>query len=223
MRISAGLGASLLGAALMLWCPPAASAEADHAWQACIGATSAPDERVSACSSVIDAGAETGRRLAAALCNRGHARTEKRDLDAALADLNEAIRLDPAYACAYSNRGRVYAIKRDLDRAVADYDEALRIDPAFALAYNNRGDAWVGRGDLDRALADFDAAIKHDPTLAIAYGNRGYLRYRQRDMTRAIEDYSVQIKLRPDLLAYINRGNAWRDSEQLDRAAADYA
>jgi tetratricopeptide (TPR) repeat protein len=42
-------------------------------------------------------------------------------------------------------------------------------------------------------------------------------------MARAIEDYSVQIRLRPDVLAYINRGNAWRDSEQLDRAAADYA
>ena len=42
-------------------------------------------------------------------------------------------------------------------------------------------------------------------------------------MARAIEDYSMQIRLKPDVLAYINRGNAWRDSEQLDRAAADYA
>jgi tetratricopeptide (TPR) repeat protein len=32
----------------------------------------------------------------------------------------------------------------------------------------------------------------------------------------------VEIKLRPDVLAYINRGNAYRDGEQLDRAAADY-
>ena len=38
-----------------------------------------------------------------------------------------------------------------------------------------------------------------------------------------IEDYTTQIKLVPDVLAYINRGNAYRDSEQLDLAAADYA
>ena len=208
MRISAGLTASLLGAALTFSAPSAASAEGDKAWQACIGATTTPDDRVSACSSVIDANAESGHKLAAAFCNRGHGLTEKRELDSALADLNEAIRLDPAYACAYTNRGRVYAIKRDLDRAMADYDEALRIDPTFALAYNNRGDAWAGRGDLERALADFNAAIKNDPALAIAYGNRGYLHYRKRDMARAIEDYNVQIKLRPDVLAYINRGNA---------------
>jgi tetratricopeptide (TPR) repeat protein len=41
-------------------------------------------------------------------------------------------------------------------------------------------------------------------------------------MTRALADYSKQIKLKPDVLAYINRGNVYRDTEQLDRAAADY-
>ena len=37
-----------------------------------------------------------------------------------------------------------------------------------------------------------------------------------------IADYSMRIKLQPDLIAYIDRGNVYRDSEQLDRAAADY-
>jgi len=32
----------------------------------------------------------------------------------------------------------------------------------------------------------------------------------------------MRIKLAPDLIAYIDRGNVYRDSEQLDRAAADY-
>ena len=41
-------------------------------------------------------------------------------------------------------------------------------------------------------------------------------------MARAVADYTMEIKLRPAVLAYINRGNAYRDSEQLDRAAADY-
>ncbi len=81
MRISAGLTASLLGAALTLLHPSAAPAQADPTWQSCIGATSTPDDRVSACSSVIDAKAETG--LAAAYCNRGRDYAFKRDLDRA--------------------------------------------------------------------------------------------------------------------------------------------
>ena len=169
MRVLDCLTVLSFGVGLALSFPPGASAQdGEQVWQRCIGAATAPDNRVSACTSVIDAKTETGRKLAAAYCNRGHGLTEKRELDRALADLDEAIRLDPAYACAHTNRGRVYAFKRDLDRAMADYDEALRIDPTFALAYNNRGDAWVGKGDADRALADFNAAIKYDPALAIA-------------------------------------------------------
>jgi tetratricopeptide (TPR) repeat protein len=41
-------------------------------------------------------------------------------------------------------------------------------------------------------------------------------------MAHALADYTTRIKLAPDLLAYIDRGNVYRDSEQLDRAAADY-
>jgi tetratricopeptide (TPR) repeat protein len=222
MRISTCSAAWLLSVALVLAHPLAAAAQDDHNWQGCIGATTVPDDRVSACSAVIDAHAETGRKLAAAYCNRGYGLTEQREFDRALADLNEAVRLDPAYACGYSNRGRVYALKRDLDRAIADYDEAIRIDPSFALAYNNRGGAWLGKGDAERAIADFNTAIKLDPRLAIAYGNRGLACYRKRDFAHAVQDFSAQIKLSPDVLAYINRGNAYRDSEQLDRAAADY-
>ena len=32
----------------------------------------------------------------------------------------------------------------------------------------------------------------------------------------------MQIKLQPEMLAYINRGNVYRDTEQLEHAAADY-
>jgi tetratricopeptide (TPR) repeat protein len=215
-----GLGRSAAGTVLTF--APPVFAQGSQPFEICVGLPTSPDQRVTACTAVIDGKTETGDKLAAAYCNRGHGYTEKRDLDRALADLDEALRLKPAHPFALTNRGRAYAFKRDLDRAIADYDEAVRIDPGFALAYNNRGDAWFNKGDLDRALADFNAAIKNNPQLAIAYGNRGFIFYRKRDFARAIADYSVEIKLQPDVLAYINRGNAYRDSEQLDRAAADY-
>jgi tetratricopeptide (TPR) repeat protein len=132
MRILTCLTASLLGAAITLVHPPAASAEGNQNWQSCVSTGTAPNEKVTACSAVIEARSETGQRLAAAYCFRGHGLTEKRELDAALSDPNEAIRLDPDSACALTNRGRVYAFKRDLDRAIVDYDEAIRIDPSLS-------------------------------------------------------------------------------------------
>ena len=179
MRISAGLVLPLLGVALTLAQP--AFAQGGSAFDVCVGLRTVPDQRVQACTTVIEGEAEAGRHLAAAYCNRGYGLTEQRNFERALADLDEALRLDPRYACALTNRGRVHALKGDLDRAIADYDVALRIDPAFALAYNNRGDAYFNKGDIDRALTDFSSAIEHNPRLAIAYGNRGFSYYRKRD------------------------------------------
>ena len=121
MRVPLSLMALL--AVVVSTAPVPAAAEGGPAWEACVGLTSTPDERVKACSTVIDARSETGRRLAGAYCNRGHGLTEKRELDAALSDLDEAVKLDPTYACAYNNRGRVYSFKRDYDRAIAEYDQ----------------------------------------------------------------------------------------------------
>ena len=148
MRVLTCLTAALLGTAVAFGQPPAASAEGDQSWQTCISLTTPPDEKVAACGAVIDAQPENRIRLATAYCFRGHGLTEKRQLDAALSDLNESIKLDPTSACALTNRGRVYGFKGDLDRAMADYDEAIRLDPTFALAYNNRGDTWRNKGDL---------------------------------------------------------------------------
>ena len=88
--------------------------------------------------------------------------------DAALADLDEAIRLDPTYACSYNNRGRTYAFKGDYDHAIADYGEALKIDFSMYIAYNNRGDAYLHKRQLDEAIAAFSKALELRPGLETA-------------------------------------------------------
>jgi len=135
MRILTCLTASLPGVAMTLAHPAAAFAESDQDWKTCVSTAAAPTEKVTACSAVSDARTETGKKLAAAYCFRGHGLTEKRELDAALSDLNESIRLDPDSACALTDRGRVYAVKRDIDRASVDFTAAINSNPSLATAY----------------------------------------------------------------------------------------
>ena len=100
--------------------------------------------------------------------NRGYIYDGRRDYDRALADFNEAIRLDPNAAPAYFKRGIIYDHHRgDYDRALADYNEAIRLDPKYADAYELRAVIYLTkRGDLDRALADFNEAIRLHPESA---------------------------------------------------------
>ena len=64
---------------------------------------------------------------------------EKNELGKALADCNEAIRLDRTDAMAFGNRGDVWYIKVDYDKALADYNEAIRLDPKNAMALQRPG------------------------------------------------------------------------------------
>ena len=73
-----------------------------------------------------------GRR---AYDDRGGVWVEKGELDKAIADFDEAIRLDPRSARAYANRGVVWRKKSELDKALADFNEAIRLDPRTPSVY----------------------------------------------------------------------------------------
>jgi tetratricopeptide (TPR) repeat protein len=72
---------------------------------------------------------------------RGSALQLKHDNDKALADFNDAIRIDPQNAGAYVCRGSVWRDKSDYENALADIDEAIRCDRALTAAYVIR--AWI--------------------------------------------------------------------------------
>ena len=71
------------------------------------------------------------------------------DLEGALQDFDEAIRLNPDLAMAFSNRSNIRGEQGDLEGAMRDCDEAIRIQPD-CVAFNNRGNARRAKGDLER-------------------------------------------------------------------------
>ena len=132
---------------------------------------------------------------AAAYNNRGNAKNDLDQYQAALVDLDRAIELDPTYAAAYSNRG---IAKRNLGRpeaAFVDLDRAIELDPTSAAAYNNRGYANIVFGQPAAALADLDRAIELDPTSDAAYDSRGYAKEKLGRINEARADYQIALAL----------------------------
>ena len=145
------------------------------------------------------------------------------DFDKAMANFNEAIRLNQNDAVAFYERGYTYSQKGDNDRAIADYNEAIRLDPKYALALFYRGIIYVNKGDAERAMADFNETIQLVPGHSMAFNNRGFIYESKGDNDRAIADYDKSIQLYPlHALAFINRGNTYLKKGDYNSAIADY-
>jgi len=108
------------------------------------------------------------------------------DLDRAIADLTQALRLSPSksieesLAMAYNKRALVYFNNENFDKAIADYTEAIRLDPenrvTNEIKYNNRGLAYYYKGDLARAIADLEMAVRINPNNTTVRNNLEALR-----------------------------------------------
>ncbi len=156
--------------------------------------------------------------------NRGIAYFRKGDFDLAIADYNEAMRIDRDYSSPYYNRGLTYAKKGDLDRAIADYSEAIRLKPKYASPYYDRGLSYQNKGDLDRALADYNELIRLDPKGSVAYNNRANIYRKRGDLDRAMEGYSEALRVDPkNAIASYNRGLGYIKKGDVERAMADYS
>jgi lipoprotein NlpI len=218
-RLSRALACAALLLAAVVSAMPAVAADND--WDACVNGWG--DFAIEPCTSAIKSGKYKDHDLAVLYVSRGIAYQDVGDLDRAMADLTEAIRLDPKYAEAYYNRGEVWLDAREFDRAIADYSEAIRLDSKHAKAYVGRGVTWQRKGDLDRAITDFTEAIRLDPNYAAAYRNRGGAWYYKGDYDRAIADCTEAIRLDPKHAQPYNvRGTAWRNKWDLERAISDY-
>ncbi|MBA2398856.1 MAG: tetratricopeptide repeat protein [Bradyrhizobium sp.] len=163
---------------------------------ACKGTTNAT--RIETCSAAINASGWHYDNLAWAYANRGDAYRLKGQTDLAIADYDQAIRLEPHRSITHHNRALAYQAKGDFDRAIADYSQAisrwhLRTNTSKAEYLSHRADAYKQKGDLALSKADYDAAIRlssHDSDL---YYNRGLLFKAMNEPDRAIADYTRAI------------------------------
>jgi len=133
-----------------------------------------------------------------AYVNRGVHYAGRDQLDLAIDDYNEAIRLARNDPVAWKNRGNVYYKMEDYDRAIKDYTKAITLFPSLMKAYLGRGKAWGCVGKYHRAIADLDKAVELDPACGDAYAARGLTFEKMGDYARALSDYDKAVELLAD-------------------------
>ena len=106
--------------------------------------------------------------LGVALNNQGQ-------IDEAICQFQEAVRLNPAYANAHYNLGVAFFQRGRIDEAIRQFQEALRLVPDHPQAHNNLGAALGRQGQTDEAIRQFQEALRLQPDNAEARKNLNLL------------------------------------------------
>jgi tetratricopeptide (TPR) repeat protein len=169
-------------------------------------------------------------------------------LEAARADYDAALALDPHSAIALNNRGVVRLQLGDVTGAIADLDAALERAPEYTSARRNRSAAedalrsaataearsaaetrislalaLAHGGLMDSALSELGEALELDPASANAFHTRARLRAALGDRDGAFADFEHAIEIDPaNALTYADRAEVYMAGGQWDRAARDF-
>ena len=124
----------------------------------------ADDASLQFCNDALGQGVLSRDDLIRTYVNRGAVLMNRHDYDAARADLDRAIQLDPLVGDAWMNRGAIDIIEHRYADGIADTTKGLALGVSEpAKAYFNRAVAYEGIDDERSAYLDYQQALVLKP------------------------------------------------------------
>ncbi len=163
------------------------------------------------------------RDNALAHCNLGQALAAAGKPQAALAQLDEALRLKPDYATARNDRALVLYQQGASAAAIRELNRALEFRPAWDKAENNLGLILFDQGKLAEAEKHFRTAIKSKPDSDSYLTNLGLCLAREDRLDDALAAYRQALALAPNAFAENALGRALEIQGKFGEASAHYA
>jgi tetratricopeptide (TPR) repeat protein len=191
--------------------------------RACENANAAGEERIGACTRVIEAGTLDDAARAEMQALRGDAQFASDAVTPALRDYEAALRLDENNPRALEGRAGILLTSGQLDAAEPLVDRLIAAGNASANALRIKGDIALQRGGYSDAIEHYDDAIAADSRLALAYAHRARAKERLQDATGARADYGSAIQI-DGALAEARAGRCWlnlREDRDLEQARND--
>lgn len=140
--------------------------------------------------------------------------------DEAIANLKQAIELNPGYTVALENLGNVYRQQHRWAEAQATFKRALATDPNDADVNYGLAMTFAQQGEVQNAEKYFDAALNLRPDYPEALNNLGVLYLNTRRIDQGMKSFETCVRVAPEFdQAYINLAKVFAQRGERDRAA----
>ncbi|OIR03967.1 TPR repeat-containing protein YrrB [mine drainage metagenome] len=142
---------------------------------------------------------------------------------AALAQYDAAIRLDPTFADPLYNAGKTLARLGRPNEAIARFEAALKLNPSMPDAETELGIALVAVGRETEAVAHFRRALALDPHYVDAHNQLGIALARAGRVAAAATEFEAALAASPNRAdLHNNLGNVLRMQGRLTDAIGQY-
>jgi tetratricopeptide (TPR) repeat protein len=140
-------------------------------------------------------------------------------IDEAIAEQQEALRVDPGAVQAHINLIALYGRLGRFDEAERHYQAAFAIDSNQADLHYNYGVLLLKQGKASDAEKAFLESVRINPHYADAHNNLGIIYEQQGLLTDAFEHFSAAVAARPDdRAAHFHLGRILANQQKFDDA-----
>ena len=134
---------------------------------------------------------------------------DRGDIDKAIVQWQETVRMAPDSAKAHHLLGLALRDRGDTTKAIAEFQQALRLDPDNATAHVHLAMAYESKGDTRGALTAYHSALQLVPASPYVHNRLGHLLAARGDWQGAIKEWQQTTQMLPDYAyAYANLGEA---------------
>lgn len=144
---------------------------------------------------------------------RAIAKAKNQDLEGAMVDYNQAIKLNPNDFMSYINRADLKKFFEEYDSAIADLDKAIELEPNNPDLYKKRSEIKKLAGDTSGAREDSNKAQIHQSKISKSEIDN------QKQNTSLEETNSIQTLMKQCKNLHINSCNKWVQLEPNNEVA----
>ncbi|MGA2602903.1 MAG: tetratricopeptide repeat protein [Verrucomicrobiia bacterium] len=141
----------------------------------------------------------------------------------AIRQYEQALRLYPDLADAHINLGTAMLQSGRIQEAIGHYEQALRIKPDLPKGHNDFGLALQQMGRVQEAIGHYDQALRLKPDYAEAHNNVGVALQQVGRVQEPIEHWEEALRIKPDYAeAHNNLGAALMGRGEVPEAIQHY-
>ncbi len=118
--------------------------------------------------------------------NLGIALFHRGDVQAAIRQYQDSLKINPHFENAHFNLGRALAEEKHFDEAVDQFQECIKMNPQDGGVYNNLGNIMAVKGNLNDAIKYYTEALHIDSHQERVYYNLGVIYIQKGNIKKAI-------------------------------------